>query len=100
MNEMIASGEAKPTDGVYPAPDCFSEMSMSRTIRMRLQRLERSVPTGDIPVWCDLPEEVPATIDAMIAAGEISHEERGRSVFWECASFAAGAHEAALSQLD
>jgi hypothetical protein len=23
---------------------------------------------GEIPVWCDLPEEVPATIDAMVIA--------------------------------
>jgi len=45
---------------------------MSRSIRMRLERLERGAPTGDIPVWCDLPEEVPATIEEMIAGGEIS----------------------------
>jgi hypothetical protein len=40
---------------------------------------------GEIPVWCDLPEEVPATIDAMVTAGEISPEERGRCVFWALA---------------
>jgi hypothetical protein len=45
---------------------------MSRNIRMRLERLERGAPTGDIPVWCDFPEEVPATIEELIAGGEIS----------------------------
>jgi hypothetical protein len=37
---------------------------MSRGIRMRLERLERCAPTGDMPVWCDLSEDVPKTIDA------------------------------------
>ena len=73
---------------------------MSRTIRMRLERLERSAPTGDVPVWCDVPEKVPATIEAMIAEGEILPEERARCVFWERATFAPGAHEAALGLLD
>ena len=73
---------------------------MSRNIRLRLERLERSASTGDIPVWCDRPGEAPATIDAMIAAGEIGPEERGRCVFWELATYAPGAHEAALGQLD
>jgi hypothetical protein len=48
------------------------------------------MPTGDIPVWCDLPEEVPATIDAMVAAGEILPDERGSCVFWELATFPPG----------
>lgn len=73
---------------------------MSRTIRMRLERLERSATTGDIPVWCDLPEEVPATIEGMVAAGEIRPEERERCIFWEWATFAPGTHEAALSLFD
>jgi hypothetical protein len=69
---------------------------MSRTIRMRLERLERSAPTGDIPVWCDRLEKVPATIEAMIAEGEIRPDQRSRCVFWELATLALGAHEAAL----
>jgi len=73
---------------------------MSRNIRIRLERLERSASTRDIPVWCDLPEEVPATIDAMIAGGEILPDDRGRCVFWEWDTFAPGSHEAALSLLD
>jgi hypothetical protein len=51
-------------------------------------------------VWCNTPEEVPATIDAMIAAGEINPEDRRRCVFWELAAFAAGGHEEKLSLLD
>ena len=61
---------------------------MSRAIRMRIERPERSAPMAEIPAWCDLPEQVPATIDAMIAAGEIRSEERERCVFWERATFA------------
>ena len=51
---------------------------------------------GIFQFWCDLPEEVPKTIDAMIAADEIRPEERERCVFWEWAAFAPRAHEAAL----
>jgi hypothetical protein len=67
---------------------------------MRLERLERSAPMGEIPVWCDLPEEVPATIDAMVTAAEISLEGRGRCVFWALAIFPLGTHEARLDLLD
>src|SRR5882672_9717431 len=54
---------------------------MSRNILTRLERLERGASAGDIPMWCDLPEEVPATIDAMIAGGEILPDDRGRLRF-------------------
>jgi hypothetical protein len=47
-----------------------------------------------------LLEEVPATINEMIAAGEILPEERERCVFWELATFPPGTHEAMLSLLD
>jgi hypothetical protein len=67
---------------------------------MRLERLERSALAGDIPVWCNTPEEVPATIEAMIAEREIRPEERGRCVFWERATSAPGAHEARLGLLN
>jgi hypothetical protein len=73
---------------------------MSRNIRTRLARLERSASAGDIPVWCDLREEVPATIDAMIAGGEILPDDRGRCVFWEWAASLLGRHEEGLSPLD
>jgi len=51
-------------------------------------------------VWCDLPEEVPATIDAMVAAGDILPEDRGRCVFWAWAAFLLCGHQEGLSLLD
>jgi hypothetical protein len=70
------------------------------SIKARLAKLERGGSTVDIPVWCETEAEVPVTIKAMLAEGEISQGEVGRCVFWEKARAPAGAHERALVELD
>jgi hypothetical protein len=69
------------------------------SIKARLAKLERSGSTADIPVWCETEEEVPATIKAMLADGEITQAQIGRCVFWPMASSSNGAHERALDEL-
>jgi hypothetical protein len=70
------------------------------SIKARLAKLERSGPATDIPVWCETEAEVPATIKAMLADGEISQGEVRRCVFWAMARADYGAHERALVELD
>lgn len=70
------------------------------SIEARLAKLERGGSTADIPVWCETEAEVPDTIDAMLADGEIAQGEVGRCVFWEKATAPLGAHERALAELD
>jgi hypothetical protein len=70
------------------------------SIKARLARLERGGSTADIPVWCETEDEVPATIEAMLADGEINQAQVSRCVFWEMATAPAGAHERALDELD
>jgi hypothetical protein len=70
------------------------------SIKARLAKLERGGSTGDIPVWCDSEAEVPATIEAMLADGEINQGQINRCVFWEKATAPAGAHERTLDELD
>jgi hypothetical protein len=65
----------------------------------RIAKLERQGLTGDIPVWCDTEAEVPATIQAMLAEGEIAERDLGRCVFWSLAGLSNGAHEQALASL-
>jgi hypothetical protein len=69
------------------------------SIKARLAKLERSGSTADIPVWCDSEAEVPATIKAMLADGEIIQGQIGRCVFWCEAGSRNGAHESALAEL-
>jgi hypothetical protein len=69
------------------------------SIKARLAKLERGCPIGDIPVWCDSEAEVPATIKAMLADGEITPGEVDRCVFWSKAGSRNGAHESALAEL-
>jgi hypothetical protein len=69
------------------------------SIRARLAKLERHGITGDIPVWCDTEMDVPATIQAMLADGEIIQDQIGRCGFWPMASSRNGAHESALVEL-
>jgi hypothetical protein len=72
-------------------------------IKARLAKLERDFQIGDMPVfvWCDSEADIPATIKAMIAAGEITEADASRYVFvhWLSAKANIGAHEAALSDL-
>jgi hypothetical protein len=65
----------------------------------RLAKLERHGSTGDIPVWCDAEVEVPATIQAMLAEGEIAESDINRCVFWSIVGPRKGAHEQALANL-
>jgi hypothetical protein len=69
------------------------------SINARLARLERGGSTADIPVWCETEAEVPATIEAMLANGEISQGDVRRCVFWAVARADYGAHERALAEL-
>ncbi len=69
------------------------------SIRARLAKLERDSPIGDIPVWCDSKAELPATIKAMLADGEIIQDRTGQCVFWSEAGSRNGAHERALVEL-
>ena len=70
------------------------------SVKARLAKLERTGSTADIPVWCETEAEVPATIKAMLADGEINQGQISRCVFWEKASAPIGAHERALVELD
>jgi hypothetical protein len=70
------------------------------SIKARLAKLERSGSSADIPVWCETEADVPITIEAMLADGEISQGEVRRCVFWERATAPPGAHERALNELD
>jgi hypothetical protein len=58
------------------------------------------IGTSEIPVWCETPDQVEETIEAMIAESEIQPADRARCVFWEWAAFAPGTHEALLDRLE
>lgn len=65
----------------------------------RLARLEtRRGAGGLIPVWCDDIGDMPATIDAMVVAGELQEADRPRCVYWTAISDT-GRHEPALREL-
>jgi hypothetical protein len=70
-----------------------------RRIKERLARLESGAVEPQIPVWCETPEQVEATIEAMIAEGEIRPDQRSQCMFWEHASFPPGTHERLLDRL-
>jgi hypothetical protein len=40
------------------------------------------IGTSEIPVWCETPDQVEETIEAMIAESEIQPADRARCVFW------------------
>lgn len=58
--------------------------------------------SGAIPVWCDDPADLAATIAAMIEAGEITQADVGRCVHWTQAQAGPGilCHEDTLVLLD
>jgi hypothetical protein len=67
----------------------------------RLDRIETRLSggSGDIAVWCDNEGDMAATIDAMIAEGEIAPTDRPRCVHWTKARAAPRSHETALDCL-
>jgi hypothetical protein len=70
------------------------------SIKARLAKLERHGAANDIPVLCDDEADVPLTIQAMLAGGEITQSDVSRSVFWAHAQCPAGKHERSLEELD
>jgi hypothetical protein len=72
---------------------------MSRTIRARLAKLEAASSAMEILVWCDIPEQMEETIQAMIATDEIRPDQRNGCVFWQWARFSTGTHETMLELL-
>jgi hypothetical protein len=73
----------------------------NRAIEQRLRRLEAAGNRDQIAVWCEDEADVAATIEAMIAEGEIREADRHRCVHWEkVTTCAPGTHDAALLELD
>ncbi|PTM40936.1 hypothetical protein [Bosea sp. 124] len=73
------------------------------TLSRRLAKLEsQRLASGGIPIWCDDPSDMPATIAAMIEAGEIAEADICRCVHWTQAQAGPGilGHEGALALLD
>ena len=70
------------------------------SISTRLAKLERHESNGDIPIWCDEEADVPATIQAMLAGGEITQGDVSRCVYWLNARCPAGEHERRIEELD
>jgi hypothetical protein len=66
------------------------------SIATRITKLEGRSGTGQIPIWCDDETHVPATIDAMIADGELQEADRPRGVHWTRMQAKSGHHERAL----
>ena len=55
---------------------------MPDPMERRLAKVESKIEGDQIPVFCEEESEVPATIDRMIAAGEITEDERRLCVYW------------------
>jgi hypothetical protein len=66
------------------------------SIATRIMKLEARGGSGQIPIWCDNEAGIPATIDAMIAEGELQEADRQRCVHWSRMQVPAGCHERAL----
>jgi hypothetical protein len=62
-------------------------------------KLEARGGSGQIPIWCDVETDVLATIDSMIAEGELQEADRPRCVHWSRMQVPAGCHERALGIL-
>lgn len=69
------------------------------SIATRIMRLEARGGSGEIPIWCDDETDAPATIDAMIAEGELQEADRPRCVHWSQMRATEGCHERALGIL-
>ena len=55
---------------------------MTSAIERRLAKVESKIEGDQIPILCEEEREVPATIDRMIAAGELSEADRPLCVYW------------------
>ena len=55
---------------------------MISAIERRLAKVESKIEGDQIPIFCEEECEVPATIDRMIAAGELSEADRPLCVYW------------------
>jgi len=55
---------------------------MTSAIERRLAKVETKIGGDQIPIYCEEECEVPATIDRMIAAGELTEAERPLCVYW------------------
>lgn len=69
------------------------------SIATRIMKLEARGGSGQIPIWCDVETDVLATIDAMIAEGELQETDRPRCVHWSRMQAKPGHHERALGIL-
>jgi hypothetical protein len=69
------------------------------SIAARIMKLEARSSTGEIPIWCDDEADMPATIDKMIADGELQEADRPRCVHWTRMQAKSGHHERALGIL-
>jgi hypothetical protein len=55
---------------------------MTSSIIKRIAKLEARRDGDQIPIICEHESEVPATIDQMIAAGELAEADRVLCVYW------------------
>jgi hypothetical protein len=55
---------------------------MADPTERRLAKVESKIEGDQIPIFCEEESEVPATIDRMIAAGELTEAERPLCVYW------------------
>ena len=55
---------------------------MTDATERRLAKVESRIAVHQIPIFCEEEDEVPAMIDRMIAAGELTEAERPLCVYW------------------
>ena len=72
---------------------------MSRKTSKRRKDTDEGDP-DHIPIGCDDPADMPATIDEILRAGELRPENIHTCVHWTKADAPAGTHERALEELD
>jgi hypothetical protein len=69
------------------------------SIATRIMKLEALGGSREIPIWCGDETDVPATIDSMIAEGELQEVDRPRCVHWSQTQAPEGCHERAFGIL-
>jgi hypothetical protein len=55
---------------------------MTSAREKRLANLEVRVEGDPIPIFCDEERDVPAAVDRLIAAGELTEADRALCVYW------------------